>query len=46
MTMNARERYNVNKIKEKIHRKNPEAQVVLLGSHAKGKATTNPIGTY
>jgi predicted nucleotidyltransferase len=35
--MNARDEYIVNLIKERILRKNPDAKIVLFGSHARGE---------
>lgn len=36
--MNAKDQHIVNLIKERILTKNPDAQVVLFGSHARGQA--------
>ena len=37
--MNVKEKHIVRLIKDKVSRKNPEAEVVLFGSHARGQAT-------
>ena len=37
--MNAKEKYITDLIKSKITKKNPDAEVVLFGSHARGQAT-------
>ncbi len=39
--MNAKDQHIVNLIKQRILTKNPDAQVVLFGSHARGQATAD-----
>jgi predicted nucleotidyltransferase len=36
--MNTKEQYIISLIKSKINQKNPEAEVILFGSHARGEA--------
>ena len=36
--MNNKEKYIANLIKSKIYQKNPDAEVILFGSHARGEA--------
>ena len=36
--MDANEKYIANLIKSKIYKKNPDAEVILFGSHARGEA--------
>jgi len=39
--MNSKEQHIVNLIKSRISKKNPKAEVVLFGSHARGQANSN-----
>lgn len=39
--MNNKEQYIIDLIKSKISNKNPDAEVVLFGSHARGQANSN-----
>ena len=39
--MNSKEQHIISLIRERIRKKNPEAQVLLFGSRARGNATTN-----
>nr|WP_321450898.1 nucleotidyltransferase domain-containing protein [uncultured Carboxylicivirga sp.] len=39
--MNTREQHIISLIKERIVKKNPSAEVVLFGSHARGQANEN-----
>jgi uncharacterized protein len=36
--MNKKENYIITLIKNKIHNKNPKAEIILFGSHARGEA--------
>lgn len=39
--MNVKEKHIIDLIRTKIHKKNPNAQVILFGSHARGDSHTD-----
>jgi predicted nucleotidyltransferase len=39
--MNAREQYVISLIRSRIHKKDPDADIILFGSHARGDAHSN-----